>query len=129
MSRPEDCAAQIVAGILVDLTDRRGLRHQWELIDDDIRSEIVESWGKIAAEHLRECHAGQDGGGDALIDVAKRAREFCKAQDAWTLCRERMATAENNTAFSAAADCVGDLHDRRERTYAALTLALKAVEP
>lgn len=55
MSHPEDCAAQIVHEIVADLSDRRGLRHEWEQIDPDIRREIVEAWTKIAAEHLKSC--------------------------------------------------------------------------
>jgi hypothetical protein len=37
-------ATEIVKAILDDFTDRRGLRQEWEQIDDSIRSEIVETW-------------------------------------------------------------------------------------
>lgn len=56
MSKPEDCAAQIVHEIVADLSGRRGLRQEWEQIDPDIRREIVEAWTKIAADHLKGCH-------------------------------------------------------------------------
>lgn len=39
---------RIVWGIHNDFTDRRGLRQQWEEIDDDIRDEIFDAWVKIA---------------------------------------------------------------------------------
>lgn len=40
-------ARKIVDGILVDLTDRRGLRQAWEGIDDDIQDEIIAAWVDI----------------------------------------------------------------------------------
>lgn len=35
---------EIVKELLDDLTDRKGLRHEWESIDDDIKKEIIERW-------------------------------------------------------------------------------------
>lgn len=55
MSLPEDCAAQIVHEIVADLTGRRGLRQEWEQIDEDIRRQIIDAWTKIATNHLRDC--------------------------------------------------------------------------
>ena len=37
-------AERIVDGIIRDLSDRRGLRHEWDMIDDDIRAEIRDVW-------------------------------------------------------------------------------------
>ncbi|HEY6022481.1 MAG TPA: hypothetical protein VIY48_22245 [Candidatus Paceibacterota bacterium] len=54
-SHPEDCAAQIVAEIIADLRDRRGLKHEWNQIDSDIQQEIKEEWIKIALDHLKGC--------------------------------------------------------------------------
>jgi hypothetical protein len=45
-------AREIVLRIITDLTDRRGLRQQWEEIDDEIREEIVAQWEKLAREVL-----------------------------------------------------------------------------
>ena len=41
-------AEKIVDAILVDLADRRGLRHEWDQIDDDIQAEIRAEWMLIA---------------------------------------------------------------------------------
>jgi hypothetical protein len=45
-------AREIVLRIINDLTDRRGLRQQWEEIDDEIRDEIVAQWEKLTREVL-----------------------------------------------------------------------------
>ena len=36
-----------VFDIITDLTDRRGLRQEWEEIDGDIQDEIIEKWKNI----------------------------------------------------------------------------------
>jgi len=36
-----------VFDIITDLTDRRGLRQEWEQIDGDIQDEIIEKWKSI----------------------------------------------------------------------------------
>ena len=36
-----------VFDIIHDLNDRRGLRQEWEEIDDDIQEEIIEKWLEI----------------------------------------------------------------------------------
>lgn len=43
---------KIVDGIIRDLTDRRGLRQEWEQIDDGVRDEIRERWIAIVLECL-----------------------------------------------------------------------------
>lgn len=45
-------AKAAVKGILVDLTDRRGLRQEWEQIDDEIQSEIKKTWEEIIVKAL-----------------------------------------------------------------------------
>ena len=49
----EDVARQIVDNILYDLTDRRGLRQEWEQIDDDIQQEIKDAWFQIVMDGLQ----------------------------------------------------------------------------
>lgn len=44
---------KIVDAILEDLTDRRGLRQEWEQIDDDIKDEIRETWIAAVRELLK----------------------------------------------------------------------------
>ncbi len=45
-------AESIVNDIIKDLTDRRGLRQEWECIDQDIQQEIRDEWKKIVLGHL-----------------------------------------------------------------------------
>jgi hypothetical protein len=45
----ESLASEIVNALIDDLKDRRGLRQEWDRIDDDIREEIRERWQEIAA--------------------------------------------------------------------------------
>jgi len=44
-----------VSKIISDLTDRRGLKHAWFDIDDDIQEQIKEKWVKILLEQETEC--------------------------------------------------------------------------
>ena len=44
-----------VSKIISDLTDRRGLKHAWFDIDDDIQEQIKEKWVKIIMEQETEC--------------------------------------------------------------------------
>ena len=48
----KDLAGRIVDDIVKDFTDRRGLRQEWEMIDEDIQEEIREEWKKIVIKHL-----------------------------------------------------------------------------
>lgn len=41
---------QILFGILEDLLDRRGLKHEFMAIDEDIQEEILQTWLEIIAE-------------------------------------------------------------------------------
>ena len=46
-SRKTQKAKEIVEEIIEDLTDRKGLRHQWESIDQETREEIKSVWENI----------------------------------------------------------------------------------
>ena len=48
----QDAAKKATAKIVADLTDRRGLRQEWEGIDDDIRAEIVAQWEAIIVREI-----------------------------------------------------------------------------
>lgn len=37
-------AKAIVKAIIADLTGRRGLRQEWDQIDDDVKREIRDTW-------------------------------------------------------------------------------------
>jgi hypothetical protein len=43
---------EIVFAILFDFTDRRGLRQEWEQIDDDIKEEMIQTWIDIVKSKL-----------------------------------------------------------------------------
>ena len=42
---------KILFEIVADFTDRRGLRQEWEGIDDDIQEEIFEDWLEIIKKY------------------------------------------------------------------------------
>lgn len=52
MTKAKTVAASIVDAILDDLTDRRGLKHEWSKIDADVRVEIKQTWTKIVSKFL-----------------------------------------------------------------------------
>jgi hypothetical protein len=45
--RAENKSLAKVFDIISDITDRRGLRQEWEEIDGDIQDEIIEKWKTI----------------------------------------------------------------------------------
>jgi hypothetical protein len=47
-----DKAQKIVAAIEEDLMSRNGLQNEWEMIDEEIRAEIRETWIKLVREEL-----------------------------------------------------------------------------
>jgi hypothetical protein len=55
----EKKADEIVKGILADLSGRRGLRQEWDMIDDEIQEEIIEEWHGIAVGVLSNKYAGE----------------------------------------------------------------------
>lgn len=48
----EQLSKNIVDKIKADFTDRRGLRQEWDAIDEDIKQEIIETWENIALGEL-----------------------------------------------------------------------------
>lgn len=42
----------IVKEIVKDISDRRGLKHEWEAIDEDIQNEIKSKWRQIIYKEL-----------------------------------------------------------------------------
>lgn len=46
-------AERIVAEIIWDLSDRRGIKHEYAGIDADVRAELVATWEGIAEKHLK----------------------------------------------------------------------------
>jgi len=42
---------EIVDAIIFDISDRRGLKHKWDQIDDDVQNEIKEAWKQILFKH------------------------------------------------------------------------------
>lgn len=56
----EAIARKAVTRIIDDLTDRRGLRHAWDGIDDDIRAEIESTWTMIIRTSLASRREAQE---------------------------------------------------------------------
>lgn len=50
MSTNEEKARKAVDAIIYDLSDRRGLRQEWEGIDEDIREDIRAEWTRLVAK-------------------------------------------------------------------------------
>ena len=48
-----ETAKIIVDRIILDLTDRRGLRQIWEQLDDEIQEEIRAEWERFAKDALK----------------------------------------------------------------------------
>jgi uncharacterized lipoprotein YehR (DUF1307 family) len=48
----KDKAERIVEAIKKDFTSRRGLRQEWEQIDQEIQEEITAEWVTIARKEL-----------------------------------------------------------------------------
>jgi len=51
---PKDMSESIVDAIVDDLTDRRGLRQEWEQIDDGIQYEIKKKWRGIVRREIKK---------------------------------------------------------------------------
>ena len=50
----EKLSKNIVLDIIEDLSDRRGLSQEWDMIDKDIQNEIKQEWCKIIDYHLNK---------------------------------------------------------------------------
>ncbi len=50
----KDKAEQIVKAIKKDFTSRRGLRQEWEQIDQEIQEEITATWIAIVSKELNK---------------------------------------------------------------------------
>lgn len=51
-NKMDKVAEKIVSAILDDLTGRKGLRHEWDMIDEDIQEEIKAEWTEIIDDIL-----------------------------------------------------------------------------
>lgn len=47
-----EVTVKIVRAIIKDFTHRRGLRQEWEFIDDEIQGEIISKWCDITLDCL-----------------------------------------------------------------------------
>ena len=73
-----------VQTIVDDLTDRKGLKQEWWGIDEQIRDEIIDEWGKIIGHtpHLEHWLRGM-GSGWAVNGVGQMLND---GFDEWGLC-------------------------------------------
>ena len=56
---PQPDAAQRIARVIEDdIRDRRGLRQEWEAIDDEIQQEIRDSWAYLIGKQLEDIKGG-----------------------------------------------------------------------
>ncbi len=77
-------AKTIVDAIVNNLTDRKGLRHEWDNIDADVELEIRDEWAEIVDASI----ASLMNPGDAAIEAAYDAvsiddRWHIEHQDDW----------------------------------------------
>lgn len=57
-----DWAHEAARGILYDLSDRRGIKHGFSGVDEDVRAEIAESLAAIIrAAHIKATQGGKEG--------------------------------------------------------------------
>lgn len=49
----DEKANEITTRIIADMTNRRGLRQEWDGIDDETKGEIIETWNAIAFDVLQ----------------------------------------------------------------------------
>ena len=52
-------SSKIVDAIILDLTDRRGLRQEWYNIDSDTQQEIRSEWERIVDKKLAQKTRGE----------------------------------------------------------------------
>ncbi len=45
-----DAPKQRLFALLSDFTDRRGLRQEWDQIDDEVKEEILQTWLNILSQ-------------------------------------------------------------------------------
>lgn len=51
-AQPSGAVEGAVLALEKDISDRRGLKHEWQLIDDDVKDEIRQAWRSIVAGAL-----------------------------------------------------------------------------
>lgn len=51
---------ELPKAILDDVTDRRGWRQEWDMMDPDIQQEIKDAWDALAAAAIKAAEEAQD---------------------------------------------------------------------
>lgn len=54
MRTPNEKSKRIVARLLQDMSGRKGLGDEWDMIDDDVQDEIIQEWVNLVFEELVE---------------------------------------------------------------------------
>ena len=54
MMTKRDAAKKIIWGVIRDLSDRRGFKQEWSMIDEDVKTEIINTWELIAIAAILE---------------------------------------------------------------------------
>jgi hypothetical protein len=52
MAKEKTVEQRIVEAIIFDLSDRRGLSGEWDMIDDDIKKQIRAAWREIVRREI-----------------------------------------------------------------------------
>lgn len=68
---------KIIEDLVYDITDRRGLKHEFNNIDDDIKEEMLNKWRRIIIQNIYEPSSEPDDHMEKLKDSTKRFTEFC----------------------------------------------------
>lgn len=58
---PEPTQAQAIASVIEkDIRGRRGLKGEWESIDDDIQDDIRDEWARLIEQILDDANEGKE---------------------------------------------------------------------
>lgn len=78
-----ELACRVVDRIVADLTQRRGLRHEWERIDPEIQAEIVTEWrAAVEAEAHLAVSSAVEGARKALDPCGPASEEIAELRAA-----------------------------------------------
>lgn len=74
---------EFLAALVADITDRQGLKHEWNSIDDDVKAEIMATWGGLTDRLLAAARAEAIAELRAGVDVEACARAGYESDPGW----------------------------------------------
>ena len=69
----KETAKKIIASLEKDISDRRGLRQEWERIDEGVKAEIHEAWASIITKQIEPLFPQGEGGLLSDEEICKTA--------------------------------------------------------